>query len=136
MPALTCILLVDDDRTTNYLNQLLLTQMGVAERVLVAEDGAQALQLLAQLSEDPAAAAGPQLILLDMNMPVLNGLGFLEAYDQLPPARQSAVVIAMLTVSLHPRDLARAQQLPVAGFASKPLTREKVTELLQHHFAQ
>jgi CheY-like chemotaxis protein len=127
--------LVDDDPTTNFLNKLLLTRMGIAEQVLVAENGEQALRTLDQTCTVPASAACPCLILLDMNMPVLNGLAFLEAYVQMPLANKQAIIIVMLTTSLHEYDLARAQQLPIAGFLNKPLTREKVTALLQQHFA-
>ena len=136
MPPLSSVLLVDDDPTTNYLNKLLLTRMGVAEQVLVAENGEQALRTLDQTCSAPASVACPRLILLDMNMPVLNGLGFLEAYVQMPLAHQRAIVVVMLTTSLHPVDLARAQQLPIGGVLTKPLTREKVTTLLQQHFAK
>jgi CheY-like chemotaxis protein len=135
MPPLTSVLLVDDDPTTNFINKLLLTRMGVAEQVLVAENGEQALRTLDQTCSASATAACPRLILLDMNMPVLNGLAFLEAYVQMPLANKQAIVIVMLTTSLHEYDLARAQQLPIAGFLNKPLTREKVTALLQRHFA-
>jgi CheY-like chemotaxis protein len=135
MPSLTSVLLVDDDPTTNFLNKLLLTRMDVAEQVLVAENGEQALRTLDQTCTAPASAACPCLILLDMNMPVLNGLAFLEAYVQMPLANRQAIIIVMLTTSLHEYDLARAQQLPIAGFLNKPLTREKVTALLQQHFA-
>jgi CheY-like chemotaxis protein len=134
MPPLSSVLLVDDDPTTNYLNKLLLTRMGAAEQVLVAENGEQALRTLLQTCVAETATC-PQLILLDMNMPVLNGLAFLEAYAQLPLVHQQAIVIVMLTTSLHPVDLARAQQLPIAGFLNKPLTKEKVHALLQEHFA-
>jgi CheY-like chemotaxis protein len=136
MLPLPSVLLVDDDTTTNFLNKLLLTRMGVAEQVLVAENGEQALRLLDQTCRAPAPSTCPWLILLDMNMPVLNGLGFLEAYVQMPLAQQPGIVIVMLTTSLHPVDLARAQQLPIAGFLNKPLTQEKVTALLQEHFPQ
>lgn len=135
MPPLASILLIDDDRTTNFLNKLLLNQMGVAQQILVAENGEQALRTLHQTCGEADSSACPRLILLDMNMPVLNGLGFLEAYVQMPPAQQQAIVIVMLTTSLHPIDLARAQQLPITDFLSKPLTREKVTALLRKHFA-
>jgi CheY-like chemotaxis protein len=136
MLPLASVLLVDDDPTTNFLNKLLLTRMGVAEQVLVAENGEQALRTLDQTCSALANAACPRLILLDMNMPVLNGLAFLEAYVQLPLAHQQATVIVMLTTSLHPVDLARVEQLPIAGFLNKPLTQEKVTALLQQHFAE
>ncbi len=133
MSPLLRVLLVDDDQTTNFLNKLLLTRLGVAQQVLTALNGEEALRLLAQ--QCAAATTCPQLILLDMNMPVLNGLAFLEAYAQLPVAAQHPIVIVMLTTSLHPTDLARAEQLPIAGFLNKPLTEEKVRDLLHKYFA-
>jgi len=134
MLPLASVLLVDDDPTTNFLNKLLFTRMGVAQQVLVAENGEQALRLLHQTCAAPESDTCPQLILLDMNMPVLNGLGFLEAYAHLPLAQQQTTVIVVLTTSLHPADIARAQQLPIAGFLTKPLTQEKVATLLDQHF--
>jgi CheY-like chemotaxis protein len=134
MPQLSSVLLVDDDQTTNYLNQLLLNTMAVAEQILVAENGEEALRTLGRVCTAADAAACPALILLDMNMPVMNGLGFLEAYAQMPRPRPEATVVVMLTTSLHERDLARARELPIAGFLSKPLTREKVAALLAEHF--
>lgn len=68
-------------------------------------------------------------------MPVLNGLAFLEAYVQMPLAHRQAIIVFILTTSLHPLDLARAEQLPIAGFLNKQLTQEKVHALLQEHFA-
>ncbi|MGI4737763.1 MAG: hypothetical protein ACRYG7_21555 [Janthinobacterium lividum] len=60
-------------------------------------------------------------------MSVLNwGAAFLEAYAQLPSAQQQAIISVMLTTSLHPVDLARAQELPFASFFNKPLTQEKL----------
>ena len=133
MQKLAAILLVDDDPTSNYLNQLLLEELAVADQLLVATNGAEALHILTHVLP-PAAAAGPVLVLLDVNMPVMNGIEFLEAYQQLPPDRRQAVVIVMLTTSLHPRDLARIQALPIAGLVSKPLSEEKINTILQEYF--
>ncbi|GGF08394.1 response regulator [Hymenobacter cavernae] len=134
MSALASVLLVDDDPTTNFLNKLLLQRMGVTEQVLIAENGEQALRTLAQSCTNAGGPGCPKLILLDMNMPVLNGLAFLEAYVQMQLSQQP-IVIVMLTTSLHPVDLARAQELPIASFINKPLTKEKVADLLAQHFA-
>jgi CheY-like chemotaxis protein len=133
MPPLHSVLLVDDDPTTNFLNKLLLTTMQVSEQIFVAENGEQALRALTQYCT-PAAVTCPQLILLDMNMPVLNGLAFLEVFAQLPLVQQHPIIIILLTSSLHPKDMLRVQKLPVAGFLDKPLTKEKVTALLEKHF--
>ena len=127
MPKLSSVLLVDDDPTTNFLNELIVSTAEIAEQVLVAENGEEALHLLAS-----GEAAAPALILLDMNMPVMNGLEFLEAYGQWPlPVRP---VIILLTTSLHERDLARAQQLSVTGSLDKPLTEAKLLGVLHQHF--
>ena len=80
MAALSCILLVDDDNTTNFLNQALLRRMAVSDAVLVAGNGQQALDLLAVHCEQPASPTCPALILLDMKMPIMNGFEFLQAY--------------------------------------------------------
>ncbi|WP_375417703.1 response regulator [uncultured Hymenobacter sp.] len=134
MQKLSSVLLVDDDSTTNFLNQLLLNSLGVAEQLLVAENGAEALQTLARTCPESAAPACPVLILLDVNMPIMNGIEFLEAYQRLPLAQRQAIVIVMLTTTMHARDLTRIQELPIAGLVSKPLTREKINTILQVNF--
>ncbi len=133
MPKLSCALLVDDDQTTNYLNQLLLKRLSVTDKLLVALNGAEALQQL-QFHGQNASEEQPILVLLDVKMPVMNGFEFLEAYDQLPLPCKQAIIIVMLTTSLHPQDVSRLEKLPIAGFLNKPLTKEKVDDILRTHF--
>ena len=136
MPLLPCVMLVDDDQTTNFLNQTLLTRLKVTDRLFVARDGADALALLREYCEPPSPNC-PALLLLDVNMPGMNGIQFLEAYQHLPQARAHVTVIVMLTTSLHPNDVARVRELNlVADFITKPLTVEKVSNLLRTHFGQ
>jgi CheY-like chemotaxis protein len=130
MEKLSSVLLVDDDATNNFLNELLLKRLDVAERVLVLESGTQALELLA----DPANSDEPALILLDVDMPGLTGVQFLEAYRQLPQGQHSATVVIMLTTTMDASDLGRLDELGIAGLVSKPLTQEKVDSILQLHF--
>ncbi|RZK62877.1 MAG: response regulator [Hymenobacter sp.] len=133
MPKLTSILLVDDDSTTNYLNKILLNRLQVAEQLLVAENGREALATLTQACTTPHTTC-PALILLDINMPVMNGIEFLEAYQELPLAQRQATVVVLLTTSVSPRDLTRVQALPIAGTLTKPLTEGKIKTLLEAHF--
>jgi CheY-like chemotaxis protein len=129
MPKLTSVLLVDDDPTNNFLNERLLKRLEVADHILVAANGQEALTLLHQL-----AAPLPVLILLDIQMPIMNGIEFLEAYQQLPPAQRQTTTVVVLTTSMDTRDLSRLDALPAAGRINKPLTPEKVETMLQLHF--
>ena len=133
MLKLSSVLLADDDATTNYLNKAIIRRLGITERLLVATNGREALDHLPELSA-LATADCPALIVLDMNMPVLNGFEFLAAYQLLPLARRQAVVVVVLTTSMLPRDLERVRQLPVADILHKPLTKEMVEQVLARYF--
>jgi CheY-like chemotaxis protein len=136
MAAISCTLLVDDDDTTNFLNQALLRRMAVTDTVLVAVNGQEALELLHTHCAAPPSPTCPALILLDMKMPRMNGFEFLQAYTQRPATDNPAVIIIMLTTSLNPQDVEQMQGLPIAGYLTKPLTRDKITQVLQDHFGQ
>jgi CheY-like chemotaxis protein len=130
---LSTILLIDDDPTTNFVNERLLRRLNVCHEVLVAPSGAAALDLLAKhCGEEPQVC--PDLVLLDIKMPVMDGFEFLEAFIQLPPCPDHSVVVVLLTSSQLDRDLSRIKQLPVTDFLTKPLTTEKVTRLLGQYF--
>jgi len=136
MSVISCALLVDDDDTTNFLNQRLLKKAAVTDTVLVAGNGREALDLLQSHCEQPASPTCPALILLDMKMPIMDGMEFLEAYTQRLENRNPSVVIIMLTTSLNPNDVAKMQNLPIAGYLTKPLTTEKINHMMVEHFGQ
>ena len=130
---LNCILLVEDDDTTNFYNQFLIENLGLADQVAVTCNGQEALEYLQRAGTGDATT--PDLILLDINMPVMNGFEFIEQYDQLPNDWKSKILVVMLTTSLHPNDVARAQQHPsIREYFYKPLLKEKLGELVEKYF--
>jgi CheY-like chemotaxis protein len=133
MIKLSSVLLVDDDPATNHLNERLLKQLGVADQYRTARDGAEALAVLEDLAAD-AHPSSPVLVLLDVNMPGMDGMAFVEAYQRLPEAPRDAVVIVLHTASMNSTDLGRIAGLPIAGLVSKPLTKEKLDTILKLHF--
>ena len=130
MEKLSSVLLVDDDSTNNFLNELLFKQLEVTDLLLTAEDGSQALDLISNMPD----LNEPALLLLDVKMPGMGGIAFLEAFRQLPLAQSRATVIIMLTTTMDARDLSRLEELNIAGLVSKPLTKEKIDHILQLHF--
>jgi CheY-like chemotaxis protein len=130
---LSSILLVDDDSTTNFLNKMLVQRAQVAQHVLVAENGREALQVLANSCSPAGSAQCPGLVLLDVNMPVMNGIEFLEAYQQLPTAQRHATIIVLLTTTVLARDLERLAELPIAGVLDKPLTTDKLRMIIKQY---
>ena len=134
---LSCILLIDDDEPTNYLNQITLEQADCARSVKVVQSGQDALDFLSrqgkyrELSECPH----PELIFLDINMPAMDGWEFLGKYRQLPVQQKARIVMIMLTTSLNPDDETRARSMPeIDGFEHKPLKAERLREVLRTHF--
>ncbi|MBU6123049.1 response regulator [Hymenobacter siberiensis] len=133
MPKLSSVLLVDDDPTNNFLNERLLKRLAVTEHILVAENGREALAVIQQAST-ASQPSYPALILLDIQMPVMNGIEFLQAYQQLPLPQRRDTTVVVLTTSMDLRDLTCLEALPAAGHITKPLTLEKLDAVLQQHF--
>ena len=131
--TLAGILLVDDDATTNFLNEQILRRLQLSDCILVAEDGEHALAVLAQLCAEREEAC-PVLVLLDLQMPRMNGIEFLEAYQVRPPA--PPLTIVALTTSINPHDLSRLRHFSPAEVLEKPLTEEKVLGLVRRYFPQ
>jgi CheY-like chemotaxis protein len=98
----------------------------------VTYNGRQALETIQQ--EKAKDNINPMLILLDLNMPVMNGFEFLEAYQQYEEALKRGVAIVILTTSLNPKDIERVKDKGVVEFLNKPLAQDKLKEVLETHF--
>lgn len=123
------VLLVDDDEATNFLHQVYLKEWDLAEDIYTAMNGQEALDFLE--SNLDFRKNKPSLILLDINMPVMNGFEFMEAYAELDATMKASIVVVMLTSSIHPSDKDRAGGVKdLNSFMNKPLTKEQLESVI------
>jgi CheY-like chemotaxis protein len=135
---LNCILLIDDDESTNFLNKLLIKNTGVEVHVLTAMNGLRALEILTASSDSEIKkiCPVPDLIFLDINMPRMNGWEFLEEYNKLEEVNKARIVIAMLTSSSNADDIYTArQEFHLDEYIYKPLTGEKLEKIFSKYFS-
>ena len=139
MEKLRLILLIDDDEGTNFYNKFLIKETNIARNVAVAKNGKIALEFLTstgKFAHNAPRYSRPDIIFLDINMPVMDGFEFMEAYEELPDEQKANMVVVILTTSLDQKDLRRAKQFgELKGFMNKPLTKNHLAAVLKKYFA-
>lgn len=132
------VLLVDDDETTNYLNERLLNEMEVAREIRILKNGKEALDYLTNAYASPPLdpeIKRPDLIFLDIKMPVMDGFTFLEEYERRGLDAGDHMIILMLTSSASFYDLERLKAFKkVKRHFSKALTKHDVREIMSDFF--
>lgn len=121
------ILLVDDDESVIFFHKLLIQKMDITEELIIKKNGKAAIDYLRDQND---IAFMPSLILLDIDMPVMNGYEFLAAYTKLPYHLQVSKIIIVSTSSQYIDD-AKIFEFPfIEGKKSKPLKRSEWEYLL------
>jgi CheY-like chemotaxis protein len=125
------VMLIEDDDVTLMICKLRLKKSMFCNEVITTENGAEAIKYFEdQLLLKEEIRKIPELILLDLNMPVMDGWEFLNEFEQKYQAIFNSVRIAVLSSSLDPDDEERTKNHPlIIGFISKPLTEENLLEL-------
>jgi CheY-like chemotaxis protein len=131
---LNCILLIDDDEPTNFLNRMVIEEVDCASRIEIMQSARDALKYLTNATPN-GDYPRPDLVFLDINMPAMDGWEFIEKYNQLPEEQKAKIIVVMLTTSFNPEDELKARKISgVSGFRNKPLTPEILNQVLQKHF--
>ena len=134
MTNLKTVLLVDDDPLACFVHERLIRLVRPTSEVVSHYSGEEAISFIRKGIEESATA--PELVFLDINMPGMNGWGFLEHYQKIDWKGVSSPILCMLTASGNPDDEVRARSyLEVADFVRKPLTTNQINSLLKAHFA-
>lgn len=130
-PRLRHILLVDDDEISNFVTEDLLREMNLAAEITTSSNGDVAISFLNRLFHSAeTTSALPELILLDINMPVMDGLTFVEKLSAIAPEGYKPVILFMLTTPLRGNEMNRLKAINdwVAGFIDKPLDKEELEQ--------
>ncbi len=128
---LNTIVLIDDSDIDIFTNQLMIECSGFAEHVELFTFAGDALEYLGKDSPPKV-----DFIFLDLNMPRMNGLEFLEAYEAIRQIKNSSAVVVMLTSSTSSKDRDALDKFSGRNvFRSKPLTMKKLEEYSKEFFS-
>lgn len=119
------ILLVDDDYVNNFITESLLRKSGIAKEIKAVRNGEEALTYL---SEEINYV--PDLILLDINMPEMDGINFLKNFKKM--VLDKSIRIILLTSSVNPKDKDKLIHLGYQDIMIKPFSPEKLMDILNN----
>lgn len=123
---------VEDDHATNVYNEIVFTKLEELNSVKFFEDSTKAYRQIQSAKEKP------NIIFLDINMPKMSGWQFVEKIEESPyDFLADPHHVYMLTTSLSRVDREKSKSNPfVKGFIEKPLTKQKILEVLQSYYQE
>ena len=127
------VLLIDDDQVYLFAATKTIEATGMAASVEVCTNGLDALEYLNKIIGSNGKL--PDVIFIDINMPVMDGWEFLEEYKTLSTKIPSNIKIYILSSSVDKNDIMRAKEyLSVIDYVVKPVYKERFAEILQAAF--
>jgi CheY-like chemotaxis protein len=129
MKLLNQVLIIDDDEVNNMFCQIVIEYVGITGNVHTCQSGPEAFDYLATCVSN--GEDGPDLILLDINMPFMSGLEFLKHYHELGYHKILPAKISILSSSDVESDVKAALKYEsVIDYVMKPLSEEALTQLV------
>lgn len=121
------LLVIDDDDINIFIISKIVEKTGYDVEIVAKHNGQLAIDYIKELTANNLAL--PHLVLIDINMPILNGWEFIEAYEALNLDVDNDMY--MLSSSVYENDIEKAKSYKsVKGFISKPLSIDRLKELL------
>ena len=122
---------IDNDEVYQYTITRILKTHQLTKKILSFADGEQALWFLTENIGDNETL--PDVIFLDINMPVMDGWQFLEEYLKLKPRIEKAITVYMITSSLEAADIERSKRInEISGYIVKPIKPGMLREILEN----
>src|SRR5690606_14962211 len=129
MKSIKSLFLVDDDEIFAFLTKRTIEETQLVEQIKIFSNGQDAIDFLEKAAGDKELL--PEVILLDINMPILDGWGFLEEFILLKPSIGKKITIYVVSTSISPYDLERAKNIAeVSDFIIKPITKTGLINIL------
>lgn len=126
------ILVVDDDSIANFLIERIVQSTGLARNISKALNGREALEVIK--SKHDKLDSFPDVILLDLNMPLMNGFEFIKAYRELEIEGTDEILIILVTSSNDPSDIQQAKDLGIKYYLTKPLSADAIKGIFRTEF--
>lgn len=130
MKKIQNLYLVDDDDIYVFLTRKIIEETQLTEHIEVFNNGQDVLDYLKNINDD---AMLPEIILLDLFMPVMDGWEFLEEFAMLKPKLNRKITIYVTSSSISPHDMQRAKNISdVTDYVIKPINKERFVELIKN----
>lgn len=126
---INAVLIIDDDVNWCFIAKKIFQKAGYGKEVLTATNGLAAYEKLQAMTADGEDL--PELIFLDIKMPIMDGYGFLDEVMKSEHLDLSRSKIYICSSSFLPKDKERAKQYTIDGFITKPLTREMLNNIIE-----
>jgi CheY-like chemotaxis protein len=128
------LLVVDDDYAARYLAKTAIEEAAIADNIIFCQNGHQALEYIKEnclSTEDNPDKNCPELILLDLNMPVMDGFEFLEELARIEDLKHNNTSVVLLSSASYLKEKSQVEKFSILGYIEKPVMAEELLKLIK-----